>query len=149
MKRKGKIILNLAVSLDGFIEDENGNFDWCFTDQDYGMEQFIKECSHIIFGRKSFEVLKTVDSKPYSDKTKIILSHSMHDHENIILPEFSKEYFEELKRSASGSIWLFGGAQIITIFLNANLVDELMLAIHPVILGNGKPLFSKDRKSVV
>ena len=37
-----KIILQLAVSLDGFIEGPKGEFDWCFTDQDYGMSAFFK-----------------------------------------------------------------------------------------------------------
>ncbi len=37
-----KIILQLAVSLDGFIEGPNGEFDWCFTDVDYGMSDFFK-----------------------------------------------------------------------------------------------------------
>jgi dihydrofolate reductase len=36
-----KIILNLAVSLDGFIEGPNGEYDWCLADQDYGMEDFL------------------------------------------------------------------------------------------------------------
>lgn len=37
-----KILLNLAVTLDGYIEGPNGEYDWCFTDQDYGMSDFFK-----------------------------------------------------------------------------------------------------------
>jgi len=37
-----KILLNLCVSLDGFIEGSNGEYDWCFTDQDYGMAAFLR-----------------------------------------------------------------------------------------------------------
>jgi dihydrofolate reductase len=37
-----KIILGLAVSLDNYIEGPNGEYDWCFTDQDYGMSDFFK-----------------------------------------------------------------------------------------------------------
>jgi hypothetical protein len=36
-----KIVVQLAVSLDSFIEDANGNYDWCFTDDDYGMKDFF------------------------------------------------------------------------------------------------------------
>ncbi|MDO8367023.1 MAG: hypothetical protein Q7T20_09515 [Saprospiraceae bacterium] len=53
-----QILLNLAVSLDGLIEGPNGEFDWCFTDQDYGMTAFLARCDAIIFGRKSYELLK-------------------------------------------------------------------------------------------
>lgn len=51
-----KIILNLAVSLDGFIEGPNGEYDWCFTDQDYGFTDFMKRIDTIFYGRKSWEL---------------------------------------------------------------------------------------------
>ncbi len=47
-----KIILGLAVSLDGFIEGTKGEFDWCFADQDYGMSDFLKTIDAIFYGRK-------------------------------------------------------------------------------------------------
>ena len=47
-----KIILNLAVSLDGFIEDPNGEYDWCFIDQDHGMTDFMDSTNAIFFGQK-------------------------------------------------------------------------------------------------
>ncbi len=51
-----KIILQLAVSLDGFIEGPNGEYDWCFTDQDYGMTDFLKGIDSLFIGRKSYEL---------------------------------------------------------------------------------------------
>jgi dihydrofolate reductase len=45
-------------------------------------------------------------------------------------------------------IWLLGGGEIASILLNADLVDEIILSIHPVILGRGIPLFSNIRKRV-
>ena len=51
-----KIILGLALSLDGYIEGPNGEYDWCFTDQDYGMNDFFKRIDSIFMGRKSYEV---------------------------------------------------------------------------------------------
>ncbi|RZL20281.1 MAG: dihydrofolate reductase, partial [Pedobacter sp.] len=53
-----KLILNLAVSLDGFIEGPNGEYDWCFDDQDYGMEEFFGHVDTIFIGRKSFEMIR-------------------------------------------------------------------------------------------
>ncbi len=50
-----KVLLNVAVSLDGFIEDRNGAFDLCFTDQDYGMTEFIHNIDTVLFGRKSLK----------------------------------------------------------------------------------------------
>jgi dihydrofolate reductase len=51
-----KLILGLAVSLDGFIEGPNGEYDWCFTDQDYGLSGFLKGIDAIFIGRKTYEM---------------------------------------------------------------------------------------------
>lgn len=50
---KRKIILNLCTSLDSYIEGPNGEIDWCFTDQDYGMTEFLNQTGTIFFGRRS------------------------------------------------------------------------------------------------
>jgi dihydrofolate reductase len=51
-----KVILSVAVSLDGFIEGPNGEYDWCFghTDQDYGMSDFIKTHRCLIHRKENF-----------------------------------------------------------------------------------------------
>lgn len=48
-----KVILGLAVSLDGFIEGPNGEYDWCFTDQDYGLTEFFKRIDSILLAVKA------------------------------------------------------------------------------------------------
>jgi dihydrofolate reductase len=55
-----KIILSLAVSLDGFIEGPNGEYDWCFTDQDYGLSDFFKRVDSLFIGRKSYELMENM-----------------------------------------------------------------------------------------
>src|SRR6186713_3007690 len=51
-----KVVLGLAVSLDGFIEGPNGEYDWCFTDQDYGMSEFFKRIDATFIGRRTYEM---------------------------------------------------------------------------------------------
>jgi dihydrofolate reductase len=46
-----------------------------------------------------------------------------------------------LQQQPGKDIWLFGGSDLITGFMNANMIDELFLAVHPIVLGAGKPLF--------
>ncbi len=48
-----KVILGVAVSLDGFIEGPKGEYDWCFTDQDYGMSDFFKRDRRLIYWKKN------------------------------------------------------------------------------------------------
>ena len=58
---------------------------------------------------------------------------------------------KEIINSPGKDIWLFGGANLIEQFMNENLVDELQLAVHPIVLGAGKSLFPslEERKSVI
>ena len=141
---KRKVILNLAVSLDGFIEGPNGEFDWCFGDQDYGMKAFMKSIDSIFMGRKSYEVaLKHEGKNPYPKIITYVFSSTLKEAvkgTRLV----SGNLADEVQRITAGkgkNIWLFGGASLVTGFLNEGLIDELHLAVHPIILGVGKPLF--------
>lgn len=65
-----KIILNVAVTLDGYIEGANGEYDWCLTDQDYGMTQFMESIDTVLFGRKSYDLMLQYEKNPYPAHTK-------------------------------------------------------------------------------
>lgn len=145
-----KIILNLAVSLDSFIEGPNGEFDWCLTDQDYGMKELMERIDTIFFGRKSYEVMLNFDSNPYPDKMKYVFSNSYKvssPFTEIIGGDIVKE-IKLLKAKPGKDIWLFGGAELISILINNKLVDEFQLSVHPLLLGNGKVLFSEIKERV-
>lgn len=139
-----KVILNLAVSLDGFIEGPNGEYDWCFTDQDYGMTDFMERIDAVLFGRKSYELLIEMDKNPYPDKAKYVFSRTIQalDSHTMIISKEAEEEVKKLKKGDGKDIWLFGGAELTTTFINARLIDELLLSIHPILLGSGKPLFA-------
>ncbi len=139
-----KVILNLAVSLDGFIEGPRGEYDWCLVDQDYGMTEFLKRVDAIFFGRKSYERLIESETSPYPEKHKYIFSNSL-----LAAPVGTQLVYGNIKKEVTAiknqegkDIWLFGGAGLTTTLLNANLVDELQLSVHPLILGQGKALFA-------
>jgi len=72
-----KVILNLAVSLNGFIEGPDGEFDWCFADQDYGMMGFMNRIDSIFIGRKSYELVLQMGKNPYPNKLKYVFSRTL------------------------------------------------------------------------
>ena len=72
-----KIILNVAVSLDGFIEGPNGEFDWCFDDQDYGLTPFLAETEMIFYGQKSYELIISIKEKSFIDYDNYVFSKSL------------------------------------------------------------------------
>ncbi|REJ81280.1 MAG: dihydrofolate reductase [Bacteroidetes bacterium] len=147
----GKICLNLAISLDGFIEGPDGSFDWCFTDQDYGMTEFLGQTEAILFGRKSFQVLKEMDSDPYPDKLKYIYSNTLtYSGKNLLtISDHAVERTLDLKKEYEKDLWLFGGAKLIAEMQKADLIDEYILSIHPILLGAGKRLFSSDQEKLL
>lgn len=138
-----KVILSLAVSLDGYIEGPNGEYDWCFTDQDYGLSEFLQRVDTLFMGRKSFEVyMKEGDSFP--QLKKYIFSNTLETvppDATVVQGDIKKEV-EAIKNKSGKDIWLYGGASLTTSFINLGLVDEMWLTVHPILLGKGTPLFN-------
>jgi len=65
------------MTLDSFIEGANGEIDWYFTDQDYGMTDFLNQIDSIFFGRKSYEQLLEMTPDAFAGKTKIVFSNTL------------------------------------------------------------------------
>lgn len=141
-----KVILQLAVSLDGYIEGPNGEFDWCFTDDDYGMSAFFKRVDTTFMGRKTYELVVAMqDQAPpgFPKMKEYVFSNTMETANKdvtLIRGDIKKEV-GKIKKQKGKDIWLFGGADLISSLMNLQLVDEFILAVHPVVLGSGKALF--------
>lgn len=154
--KQRKIILDLAVTLDGFIEGKNGEVDWCIMDPDMDFTNFLNQIDTILYGRKSYDlwgqyIPKKEDSdtekeiwKLVHSKEKYVFSRTQKETDNqaILINDNILEQVNKLKKKPGKDIWLYGGASLITTFINLGLVDEFRLSIHPVVLGEGKPLFS-------
>lgn len=140
-----KIILGLAVSLDGFIEGPNGEYDWCFTDQDYGLSDFFKRIDTIFMGRKSYELAQTMEGEnPWKGMTTYVFSKTLKEvkGENVkLISGDIEKQINDLRKQPGKDIWMFGGAELLTTFVNNGWIDEYWLSVHPIILGGGKPLF--------
>lgn len=143
-----KVVLNVAVSLDGFLDDKEGKFDWCFSDQDYGMTDFLARTGALLLGRNSYELLLSMDSEyTFPQHAKYIFSETLQSVQmpNTYIVGNGKlhETVKFIRKQTQGKdLWLFGGAVLIHHFLEARLVNEMILSIHPLLLGGGKPLFA-------
>lgn len=141
-----KIILNLAVSLDGYIEGPNGEYDWCFTDQDYGMSEFYNQIDSVFLGRKSYQLTESMGSSDMPGVPKFqeyIFSSTLEKVKPgaILLKGVIREEIENIKSQPGKNIWLFGGASLTNSLMKHELIDEFRLSIHPILLGKGRPLF--------
>ena len=159
-----KIILDLAVTLDGFIEGPNGEIDWCIMDSEGAGDftGFLDDVDSIFYGRVSYDlwgnyqpgehdspVIKSLYKSVHS-KTKYVFTSSdaAGDGKAIFINSDIRERVNEIRDQPGKNIWLYGGANLITTFINLGLVDIYRLAVHPVILGAGKPLFKDIQQRV-
>ncbi|MEH7452984.1 dihydrofolate reductase family protein [Gottfriedia acidiceleris] len=163
--KQRKIILDLAVTLDGFIEGKNGEIDWCIMDPEMKFTNFLNQIDTILYGRKSYDLwgnyIPNIDDSESDkemwnlvhSKEKYVFSRTQSTDENnaTFINENIIEEVNKLKEKPGKDIWLYGGSSLITSFINLGLVDEFRLSIHPVILGEGKPLFVniKQRKNLI
>ncbi|KAA9023966.1 dihydrofolate reductase family protein [Niallia endozanthoxylica] len=152
--KQRRILLDLAVSLDSFIEGKNGEIDWCIMDAEMDFIQFLNQIDTILYGRKSYDLWGQFKPGP-TDTAEKEMFELIHSKEKYVFSKTQKEsdshaifinnhIYEEmmkLKNKPGKDIWLYGGASLITTFMNLGLVDEFRLSVHPVILGEGKPLF--------
>ena len=160
-----KIILDLAVTLDGFIEGPNGEIDWCIIDDASGSDDFLgdllAETDTIFYGRISYDMwgnwqpdenadpaMKKAYHAIRSKKKYVFSSTKTSDQHAVVIGSEIKERVEQILKEPGKSIWLYGGGKLITTFMNLGLIDEFRLAVHPVILGEGKPLFNEIRNRV-
>ncbi|OCQ96996.1 riboflavin biosynthesis protein RibD [Nostoc sp. MBR 210] len=142
-----KISLFIASSLDGYIARESGEIDWLFTDQDYGYSEFIAEVDTLIMGHKTYQQVLGFGEYPYSEQEVFVLSRHLQgktENNAIFINDDWANFMTNLRQSSGGVIWLVGGGQTIHYFLQHNLIDEIILSIHPIILGSGIPLIIKD-----
>lgn len=148
-----KIILGLAVSLDSLIEGPGGEYDWCFTDQDYGLKELLSRVDAVFMGGKSYELTMTMGDigiEGFSELKNYVFSTTL---ENVaggatLIKNNIKAEVERIKIQAGKDIWLFGGAGLTSSLINLGLVDELSLAVHPILLGQGTPLFRDIRNRI-
>lgn len=154
-----KIILTLAVSLDNYIEGPNGETDWLQFTKETGtvLNKFLQEIDTILYGRFSYELYGNhfpPKSSPDFEKNfygavnkldKYVFSSSKTDFEGnpILVKSNIAKKMQQLKQRPGKDIWLYGGAGLISTFMNLKLIDEIRVAVHPIILGEGNPLFKE------
>lgn len=159
-----KVILDLAVTLDGFIEGPHGEIDWCIMDDEIGkyFQQFRTSIDTVLYGRTSYQEFGNHHPDANSPQDviefyqdinrmkKYVFSRTLNavtGNTTLIRDNVAREV-NKIKQQPGKDIWLFGGASLITTFVNHDLVDEYRLSVHPVVLGGGKPLFQDIRQRV-
>lgn len=95
-------------------------------------------------GRKTYEQVLTFGEYPYKEKKTYVFTKTSFqaDNNTEFVAKDVKKFVDSLRQVDGKNIWLVGGSLLIYYFISKNLVDELILSIHPIILGEGIPLFA-------
>jgi dihydrofolate reductase len=153
-----KVKYFVANSLDNFIARPNGGVEWLFNDgTDYGMGEFFRSIDCVLLGRKTYEF--AVGQNPAKHKSKkpkrnantswgmksYVFSRTLKpksEHDFEIISNNAGDFVRKLRGESGKDIWLMGGGQLAGSLLSEGVVDEVSLNIHPILLGDGIPLFA-------
>ncbi len=155
-----KLIAGFAVSIDGFIEGPNGEYDWIIFDKEQQKElaDHWKRIDAMFYGRKTYEAAIAMQAKTKGKKQQNPFAHMKHyvfsnslqavDEDFILVKGETVNEIKKIKNYPGKDIAVFVGAEFACSLINLGLVDEIQLAMCPIILGTGKPFFSDISKRI-
>jgi len=158
-----KLVYAAITSLDGYIEDPSGNFDWAMPDEE--VHAFVNDlerpCGTYLYGRRMYEVMagwETMHTLPnqspialdfaqlWQAADKVVYSTTLEQVSSAktrIERDFDPEAIRRMKASAGSDITI-GGPELAGQALKAGVVDEIHLIVSPIIIGGGKPSLPND-----
>jgi dihydrofolate reductase len=148
------VILLITCSLDGYIADEDGNVDWLLGEDEYDFDSFLAKTDILLMGHKTYKQVLDFGKWPYEEKECYVFTTQDPYPENekindkVLFSNDPVSVTENLIIGTGGYIWVVGGSSIISPILNKGLINELRIAIQPIILGKGIPLFSNIVKNI-
>lgn len=145
-----RISVFIAHSVDGYIATDDDNLDWllAYDGEDYGFEAFLADVDVIAMGRATYDFIKDYPDLPYGGRPVHVLTHQA------LGPREGFEFYARTPDEAVAAweaagvrrVYIDGGS-VISQFLEAGLVDDLLLTAVPLLLGSGKPLFHRIGRS--
>jgi dihydrofolate reductase len=139
-----KVVYGGAMSLDGFIAGPNGEYDWIVMDPDIDFAAQMARFDTFLIGRKTFEAMRRMgDAAPPAPGIRnIVCSRTLRpeDCPQATLSDDAERVVGDLRTQPGKDIALFGGGELFRSLLAAGLVDEIGVAVIPVLLGGGIPL---------
>jgi dihydrofolate reductase len=150
-------IVYIATSIDGFIARKDGSIDWLIElpnpeGTDYGYAEFIQRIDGILMGRHTFETVLSFPLWPYSQPVFVLSTSLTGIPKDLsgkaeIVKGGVKEILTELEAKGITTLYVDGGKTIQS-FLKEDLIDEMIIARIPVVLGDGIPLFSAQKREL-
>lgn len=147
-----EVILYIACTVDGFIARENGSIDFLHpfeqAETDYGYTDFYQNIDAVVMGANTYKQALNFPEWPHPGRDTYVFSHgSLPLQPEVHLWHDTPEALIK-KLHDKKSIWLVGGSQLITSFLNAGLIHTVMISVIPIVIGKGIPLFKNIKQEI-
>lgn len=143
-----KIVLYIAMSLDGYIARKDGTLDWLPDpgDIDMGYDDFYDTIDTVVMGAATYEQIineLSPDVWPYEGKQCFVATtkNRTSDKRTTFISEDIAGFVSKLKQQPGKDIWLVGGGKLVDPFIKQNVIDQYIITVMPTILGDGIPLF--------
>ena len=145
-----KVTYYVAKSLDDFIAREDGDVSWLddlgINMEETGYDAFFESIDALVMGRDTYDFVYNFGSWPYGDKPTWVCTRREIiplEGANMQTASTPGRVVEEAKTLGINHLWLVGGGQLASSFLEANLLTHLSISEMPVRLGSGIPLFAR------
>jgi dihydrofolate reductase len=137
-----KVVYSVAMSLDGYVAGPNGEADWITMDPEIDFAALFARFDTLLMGRRTYEQIKAMSGgEPMPGVTSIIASRTLRPEAcpgAKVIGDGLMDRVRELRAASGKDIWLFGGGVLFRSLLDAGLVDEVSVAVMPVLLGGGR-----------
>lgn len=141
-----KVLFGVANSLDNYIARPDGGVDWLDWDDEVSaiIAEFWKTIDTVVMGRKTYEIALRSGTSAYPGVRNIIFSRTLTqapDPNVEIVSADADGFIRDLRNQEGKDICVMGGGDLARSLFASELIDEVHLNIHPVLLGSGVPLF--------
>lgn len=136
---------NVAASLDGFITDAAGGFDWIPHDETVDFAAIFAKVDTVLLGRRSWETVQAMGEAAWPAGSRVyVFSRTLKPEEHpgvhVVAEDAAATVAALRAEPGAGEIWLFGGGELAATLFAAGLVDRVEVTVVPVLLGAGTPL---------
>jgi dihydrofolate reductase len=156
MTKRRKVIVHIATSADGYIARPDGDLEWLTSRPApkgfYGMNAFVRSIDTKLLGRKTYEESLRLGARFDSKSRHIVFSRQAPPADALSGVEFVSgaigPFVSRLRKEPGKDIWLMGGGELIASFLDEQAIDEFVISVVPVFIGDGIPLIARRHRHV-
>ena len=137
-----RVQYSVAMSLDGYIADPHGGYEWIVIDPEIEFDAMFKGFDTVLMGRKSYDAAVKQGGYGMPGKKTYVFSRTLRQQDcpDVAVSDDIRKTVAALKKEQGKDIWLFGGGELFRSMLELGLVDVIEVAVIPVLLGSGLPM---------